>query len=105
MTNQEIDKRLALAIGYPADRVRNIHGWVQVWNHRGRDVHYDWTRFDHTAPAVIWPIAERFDCFPAKGEFLKDIWFAGQSLGRRFGTVCAASAVALAVINYFEGRK
>ena len=113
MTNQEIDKRLALAIGWKSDQMQihcsNLYvaDWPRKSNRAAMLYDYKppflpWMRFDHTDPAVIWPIAERFAAFPAKGESLKDIWFAGQALGREFGKVCAASAVALAVIHYME---
>ena len=115
MTNQEIDRRLALAIGYTANRVRCFpslnpdHDFVQVLNDYSRGdgpmQYQGWQYFDHTDPAVIWPIAERFDAFPEKGQTLKDIWFAGQNLGQEFGKVCAATATALAVIQYCEGGK
>ena len=110
MTNQEIDKRLALAIGYTADRVRNVHGFVQVLNHWGRNdgpMSYNcWQRFDHTDPAVIWPIAERFDCFP-----LLVFNYGWVAHSRKLAHVelskspCPATASALAVINYCESKK
>ena len=108
-TNQEIDFDLALAIGYSADRVRNILDWVQVWNVWARQDGprgYDgWQRFDHTDPAVIWPIAERFECFPQACGFLHKQWRAGYSLSCEELSEKAATATALAVIKYVEGLK
>lgn len=71
MTDLEIDKALALAIGWkkmgvlggmllvytghPHDKVR-VNGRNWVYNHR---------IFSHKDPAVIWRIAERYCCFPS----------------------------------------
>lgn len=100
MTNQEIDYALALAIGYTPDRVRNIHGWVQVLNDHSRcdgPMYYEgWQRFNHTDPAVIWPIAKKFDCFPS---LFYDGWY---SCGRRHD--CPETATALALI-YVKGTQ
>ena len=108
MTNQEIDRRLALAIGYTADRVRNIRGWVQVLNDSSRwdgPMPYSgWQCFDHTDPAVIWPIAERFDAFPMR--FIDGTWFTSipNCNEPQEQQNVAATASALAVIKYVEGR-
>ena len=106
MTKNEIDCRLALAIGYPAKRVRTIHGFVQVYNAWGRldgPIQYNgWQRFDHTEPAVIWPIAEKFDAFPAR--FLGGAWYTSFSVAQD-PEGSPATAAALAVIRYVEGKK
>lgn len=100
MTNQEINKALALAIGYTPERVRNIHGWVEVRNDYSRmdgpRPYSGWQRFDHTDPAVIWPIAKKFDCFPAR---FFDGWY---SFGHRHD--CPETATALA-LTYVKGAK
>ena len=110
-TPNEIDRRLALACGYTADRVRNgSHGdgWVQVLNDDSRGdgpMQYGgWQRFDHTDPAVIWPIAERFDAFPTQR--FNGTWFAMPCDLYQYHAIneCAASASALAVIKYVEGK-
>ena len=120
MTNQEIDKRLALAIGYTADRVRCLQSFnpgndfVQVLNDDSRcdgPTRYEgWQRFDHTDPAVIWPIAERFKCFPQRMVDLrtkKEVWFSQCDRASIVGAADynPATASALAVIKYCEGRK
>lgn len=93
MTDAEISRRLALAIGWSSsDIYLDALGFgCNVWTD-GR-----WRKFDYRDPAAIWPIAERFNAFPAKWE---NEWSAG-------GDWCdtAAKAVALAVIKAHEGAK
>ena len=109
MTKNEIDCRLALAIGYPAKRVRTIHGFVQVYNAWGRldgPIQYNgWQRFDHTEPAVIWPIAEKFDAFPMR--FPAGLWWTSVPGcdAPQDPQTSPATATALAVIRYVEGKK
>ena len=114
MTDIEIDRRLALAIGYPADRVRVASFWhkgnykkhVQVLNDNSRmdgPMQYSgWRLFDHTNPAVIWPIAERYECFPSKGIYENSLWFCDW---QKVGHAKAVTASALGVIKYVEGQK
>ena len=78
MTDKEIDFKLALAIGYTKNRVSIFDFWsngqlmtgVHVLNDKARgdgpQQWSHWQRFDHTAPSVIWPIAERFYAFPER---------------------------------------
>ena len=66
MTDIEIDRALALAIGHETACV-NVLGegipqvWVQV------DPRFEWAIrvFDHRDWNVIGPIAARYDCFPS----------------------------------------
>jgi hypothetical protein len=63
MTNLEIDRRLALAIGYQTEDVEASVAAVFVrrcW--RGPDS--AWWLFDHSALDVIYPIAERYRMMP-----------------------------------------
>lgn len=93
MTDAEISRALALAIGWP--------DWAVATGQSGRV--YIWTQeaapeFDYRDPAVIWPIAERYNCFPSKAS-----WGGGwrASAGEHipmFLADTAAKAVALAVI-------
>lgn len=103
ITDLEINKRLALKIGwtgiksvgnvccvpgYVGDKFKVANKWV-----RGRV-------FDHSAPAVIWPIAERYNIWPAKivDGYSKGKWMAyGQEHCVTADT--AAMAVAMAVIG------
>ena len=114
MTNQEINFDLALAIGYTADRVRMTSivwqdFYVQVLNDYSRGdgpLEYGgWQRFDHTDPAVIWPIAERFDAFPNRWRKNECVASIGSSLRHNAAHKVAATATALAVIRYVEGNK
>lgn len=114
MNSIAIDSRLALAIGYPVDRVR-IHkthfgdlgfAFVQVLNDGSRcdgPMQYSgWQRFDHTAPALIWPIAVKFDAFPYRVSGGQ--WYAHISVDCFAFHATAASASALAVIQYCESK-
>ena len=113
MTNQEIDIALALAIGYAPDRVRKrwptgFERFVQVLNDYDRGdgpMQYGgWQRFDHTDPAVIWPIAEMFDAFPSRWRKDECVASIGTSLlGSKVHRV-AATATALAVIEHCDQR-
>ena len=64
MTNIEIDRNLALAIGYLPDDVvllvRKRHTFISVRHG------FVWVPFSHQDPSVILPIMERHDCFPHK---------------------------------------
>ena len=113
MTDIEIDRRLALAVGYTADRVRTIAGWTDVYNKPferldGPYAEDGWQRFDHKNPAVIWPIAERFNAFP-KRQYNGACEFIGWhtfSMCRGYGAnENPATASALSVIDYVEGQK
>ena len=109
MTKTEIDRRLALCIGYTADRVRTSFGYCEVLNDDrrwdGPMEHSGWQRFDHTDPAVIWPIAERFDAFPNRWRKNECVASIGSSLRHNAAHKVAATATALAVIRYVEGNK
>lgn len=100
-SDAEISRRLALAIGWPEcsilyGRLGNIRvmqedGWVRY--------------FDYRDPAVIWPIAERFNCFPVCSG---SRWFAAVKKDIHpvnrivLEDYTAAKAVALAVIKAKE---
>jgi hypothetical protein len=57
----EIDKALALAIGWNGNCVRNIGEVVILYTKR-----YAWRVFSHRDWNVIGPIAARYDCFPSR---------------------------------------
>lgn len=66
MTDTEIDKRLALAIGYRPKDVRQTLGRMVIVN-RPVEVETElWVEFDHTEWGTISPIAEKFDLFPVR---------------------------------------
>lgn len=69
MTDLEINKALALAIGWPFVSIFNDSVWVSD--------DYWLAPFDYRNWNVIGPIAERYDCFPTKntdGLWVMDIW-------------------------------
>lgn len=96
LTDAEISRRLALAIGYKPKQIRIEKRTVLVWNKQtisGFEF-IGWHKFDYRDPAVIWPIAERYNAFPAKWQ---NEWNAG---GGWQDT--AAKAVAITVIKSKE---
>lgn len=101
MTDEEISRRLALALGWPESS-------FYKWHSDSRLVIEDangWRRFfDYRDPAVIWPIAERFNAFPT---FLLGSWTAciGTDFATDIDADTAAKAAALAVIKAHEGAK
>ena len=99
MTDAEISRRLALAIGWSDSDILLRRGdLISVVTDSG------WARyFDYRDPAVIWPIAERFYCFPVR---IKQRWAAQkQDISPIVWADNAAKAVALAVIEAHEGAK
>jgi hypothetical protein len=104
MTDLEIDRALALAIGWREDQMRVLGG--TLWLKTNDFPHMSngpplipWRMFSHKSPAVIWPIAERYDCFPWR--MISD-WQAETCDPDLHGTAnadTAAKAVALAVIR------
>ena len=95
MTNLDIDKALALAIGWKPEQIQKRWGGIAMWVDDADEP--QWVQFDHTDPAVIWPIAERFDLFPRR---YKKLWLAVRFMERTLAVhPCAATAVALAVIE------
>jgi hypothetical protein len=108
MTDAEISRRLALAIGWK-DVIPGEPDGCYVVDHAAKRDRW----FDYLDPAVIWPIAERFDCFPAKtpwddssrkwSAFLDDSWNSDQTTYIEADT--SAKAVALAVIKAHEAKK
>lgn len=87
MTDIEIDKALALAIGWK----ESVHsaGRVFVWKAGHLAL------FSYKDPAVIWPIAEKYECFPYRRE---NEWEVGRHPHFLHAST-AAKAVALAVIG------
>lgn len=59
MTDQKINRKLALAIGWKPKRIKSSGTAVLV-----RYSDYCWARFDFRHWHIIGPIAQRYDCFP-----------------------------------------
>ena len=93
MTDIEISKALALAIGHRPEDVFVCTDIVAVVDHRAvvaREFDYmDWT--------VIAPIAEKFDCFPGHSD--TQGWFANIYGRNGFYANTPQKAIALAVIG------
>ena len=97
MTDLEINTALALAIGWKRHEILTTvseHVWIytHVATLAAPATH---RKFDYTDPRVIWPIAERYNCFPllrlTGWEVLNDLPYVYADT--------AAKAVALAVIG------
>ena len=94
MTDLEIDKALALAIGYQATKVQ-AHESLWVYHDR-----YGWCVFSHRDWNVIGPIAARYYCFPLR--LRGGAWEAISRGKYKLGFVKADTpqkAIALAVIG------
>lgn len=93
MTDTEINKALALAIGYRPDQI--------IASSKGTLVDHQnwWHVFDYKQPRTIWPIAERYDSFPWRALCAETMWTVS-SLPKQppVRDASAAKAVALAVI-------
>jgi len=94
MTDKEINRRLALAIGYARRDVKTYgNGVVQVLWGENRRI------FDFMEWQTIGPIAEQYNCFPHKCNLLNlSEW--------RYGVHIAETpqkAIALAVIAAYGG--
>ena len=102
MTDFEISKALALAIGWTTVVIRNGH--CRVWV----AMHSYWRIFDYRDWNVIGPIAERYNAFPvvSVAATTKGQWCAGVGVGSLNMSWSYADtpqkAIALAVI---EGAK
>ena len=100
MTDLEIDKALALSIGWRyADIMEYKYKPVlEVWWVEG--CHAGWRIFSHLDWATIGPIAERYNMFPYK---LRGIECHGGwnvlSSGKDFTDISPQRAIALAVIG------
>lgn len=105
MTDAQISRALALAIGWKESEIIDYPGQDYV-GIRTRIVTPCVRFFSYKFPAVIWPVAERFDCFPDKvinedGFVLWRAWVPGKPRWKTEET--AAKAVALAVIAAHGG--
>lgn len=67
MTDIEISRALALAIGWEPVRIFTTSDGRCAINRPQRigSPYSDAVYFDYRDPAVIWPIAERYGCFPS----------------------------------------
>lgn len=92
MTDTEISRRLALAIGYGPVQVKVIDGLVHV------DRFGFWEHFDHRDERTIFRIAARYNMFPCCANDGKWTAFHGTYVYND----CPATCIALAVIEASE---
>ena len=93
MTDQEINIALAEAIGW--ERAKEFSWGVMVSSDG-----LNWRLFDYRNPAVIWPIATKYDAFPMRS-CEPGLWHApymGDDTHPSYGAT-PELAVAMAVIN------
>lgn len=98
MTEIEISKALALAIGWPAPKIHtHLYGTGYAVSIIQPDMEAVLRIFDYRDWNVIGPIAERYDCFPIH---LRDVWNS-RFMWRGTGVIADTpqKAIALAVIG------
>lgn len=96
MTDLEISKALALAIGWKLTDVIWHENKVEVWWYDLDAWEFEWRTFDYRDWNVIGPIAERYDCFPHKSDALG--WFIPHSFWNGYADT-PQKAIALAIIG------
>lgn len=98
MTDAEISKALAIAIGWTPEQIRPdgdavaVHA-AQPWPG------LDWPTFDYRNTDVIWPIAEQYNSFPIRSEDGSWSVCTGVDYADTYFADTAAKAVAIAVIE------
>ncbi len=101
MTNLEIDRRLALAIGYAPWEIQVSSGVAIVRRTCGL-YGGGWYRFDHQAPDTIYPIAEKYKLMPRWSTVANSWWFQVQLLSSRVWHTNPRTCIALAIIEANE---
>jgi len=89
MTDLEISKALALAIGWKKDVIAVFSNEMEVWSG-------GWRIFDYRDWNVIGPIAERYNCFPSH---TWGHWESCVNYGSIYAEDTPQKAIALAVIG------
>ena len=95
MNDTQINAALALAIGYLPEDVKVIKNKIDVYVTRRHESWYSMVLFDYKDPKVIWPIAEKYTCFPYKSILT---WIVNAPC-KTYAEDTAAKAVAMAVIG------
>lgn len=101
MSDLQISKALALAIGWRPEQITHYEGQDYIglpWTYAGRPCI---KIFSYKFPSVIWPIAERYDAFPIRqGPFwVARSWSAEKFVYSFSKESPTAKAVALSVIG------
>ena len=93
MTDLEISKALALAIGWPKNDVQldNVAGYDAIYVFTG----YQWQEFNYFDWNVIGPIAAKHNCFP----YLCDSFWESMGAPKYLWADTPQKAIALAVIQ------
>ncbi len=107
MTDLEISKKLALAIGYLPEHIRTLDDeTIEVYRpvsdlQLEHPFSYDnrWGGFFYGSWNVIGPIAERYNCFPRDCDQLPNRWESCGPDGEWVYGETPQKAIALAVIN------
>lgn len=94
MNDLEISKALALAIGWPKDKVA-IHNDMWEVMVQSEPNPFGWRIFNHMDLDVIGPIAERYECSPKK---CCHEWYVPTMNGTYYAD-SPQKAIALAVIQ------
>ena len=108
MTDYEISRKLALAIGWSENDIASFDGHrisVYIGNHLERAAFGPWRVFDYRNSSVIWPIAEKYGAFPENwGSSWRALcWNASKGMySFSDEEPTAAKAVAMAVIGAGE---
>lgn len=98
MTDLEISKALALAIGWPAPKIHtHLYGTGYAVSIIQPDMEAVLRIFDYRDWNVIGPIAEKYNCFPTKMGY--GLWDASIAFGTIYGADTPQKAIALAVIG------
>ena len=98
MTDLEISKALALAIGWPASKIHTqLYGTGYAISIIQPDMEAVLRIFDYRDWNVIGPIAEKYNCFPTKMGY--GLWDASIAFGTIYGADTPQKAIALAVIG------
>ena len=98
MTDLEISKALALAIGWPASKIHtHLYGTGYAVSIIQPDMEAVLRIFDYRDWNVIGPIAEKYNCFPTKMGY--GLWDASIAFGTIYGADTPQKAIALAVIG------
>jgi hypothetical protein len=94
MNHTDINRRLALAIGYRPEDV--LAGYVYRQNEcLGRGL---WRAFDYRDLETIYPIAEKFKMFPL-WDALNRGWYVPPAIVQKALHDCPRACIALAVIE------
>ena len=100
MTPTDINRRLALVIGYrPVDVAVCDDGNVLVWREIGDTHQLHWQVLDYRHPGTIYPIAEHYKIFP---QWMVRMWAVVHADALYMFEACPRACVALAVIEAKE---